>query len=275
MDYTDNFFKDITPQECWVHAGHIIAGYLLMPDLPLLFDRKNALNPNNWRNYESKQKLLNQKSYEYKQKQLKTDDNEITQLRAEVSEIEKSFNELFASLLVEFFQLRLLGSQKDIDAYLNHFDKYLALFLNLIGEGDQKTPMLTLSYQFLDMMKDYILRNCPGLPSTAETMSIHDLLQEVRKLYDSCAKNPRYQNFKKNAYTAGILSLMDKISQTKTQKIEYSYFLIVSEYLIGLMIYAFMIEHIIYRKEATKEKGEPKAPNLIFKLYTPAPQKQK
>ena len=52
----------------------------------------------------------------------------------------------------------------------------------------------------------------------------------------------------------------------------YSYVLIVSEYLVGLFLYVFMVEHIIYRRELLKGKTAKKAPSLIAQLYTPKPQ---
>ena len=262
MDYRNAFFNDVTPQECWVHSGHILADYLLLPDLTVLFDNRTVLDPGYWHNY----KQVRDAYYAEK------DEKQKETLKQKRNEIAKEFRQKFAKLLVEFFQLRLLGSQKDMEAYLNRFDKYLELFFNLVGDGDGKTPMLTLTYQFLDMLRDYLLRNCPGLPVKAQDMNANELMQEVRRLYKLCDRNPRYVDLETNSYTAGILNLLDKISRTDTQKLPYSYFLIVSEYLIGLFLYVFMVEHIIYRRELLKGKTAKKAPSLIAQLFTPKPQ---
>lgn len=262
MDYQSDFFSDITPQECWVHSGHILADYLLLPDLMVLFDNRTVLDPGYWHNYKQV------KDAYYAEK----DEKQKEMLKQKRNEIAKEFRQKFAKLLVEFFQLRLLGSQKDVGAYLNRFDKYLELFFNLVGDGDGKTPMLTLTYQFLDMLRDYLLRNCPGLPAKAQDMNVNGLMQEVRRLYKLCDTNPRYTDLETNSYTAGILSLLDKISRTDTQKPSYSYFLIVSEYLLGLFLYVFMVEHIIYHREFLKGKTAKKTPNLIAQLFTPKPQ---
>lgn len=252
-------------QKSWWQIRHILSDYLLHPVQTLLFD-KVARYPNQighggyaevWR--QTKDASCPERQQEAKRCKEKMD---------------RLWNSRFPELLVECGYLRLVGTQKDMDAYRRRTAVYGTLFLNLIGDGDTGNSFADVTCGYFTMLQDYLLRNTPHLPDDVSKLSVRELLKTVRSAYARTARLRGYVPFEDNLYPAGILRLLDDVAETWQVNPVCHYPLITPEYLFGFFIYIYMVEFLIHAdnlsgQASAGQSGErPLKHNLIDYLQT-------
>lgn len=249
-------------QKSWFQIRHILADYVLSPVLILLFD-KIAQSP----------QVVGHKYYLKILRQIKDAATPQQQGYAKFrkNDLEKQWNTCFPKLLIEFYYLRLLGTQVDKVSYQTRANKYCIFFLNMIGDGNVLNNPVKIAGDYLSMLQDYLLRNCPGLPPQAIEWPVGELLRKVRTLYLANASVQGYLPFEENIYPAGILQLIDEVAESWESNLICRFFLITPEYLYGLFVYVYMVEFIIFANNCDAPKMAPdmkkyKTPNLITHL---------
>ncbi|HJD11513.1 MAG TPA: hypothetical protein H9922_10300 [Candidatus Phocaeicola caecigallinarum] len=252
-------------QKSWWQIRHILSDYLLHPVQTLLFD-KVAKYPNQ----------IGHKDYVKVWQQTKDASCPERQQEAKCrkEEMNRRWSACFPELLVEFGYLRLVGTQKDMDAYRHRAVVYGTLFLNLIGDGDAGNSFADVTCGYFAMLQDYLLRNTPHLPGGASNLSVRELLKTVRSAYVRTARVRGYVPFEDNLYPAGILRLLDDVAEAWQTNPVCRYPLITPEYLFGFFIYIYMVEFLIHadnlsRGDSAGQSGERMLKhNLIDYLQT-------
>ena len=135
-----------SPQENWHDLCQLLQNNLLSTSVPLMF---NPLLQNPM--------VLNLKNESYEKLLLKYKRN---------YQMRETWEFLLTQGLTEVFKLRLLGSQADMDKYRKRSDKYLRVLNDMFGIHDSKNDLSYITQSFFSMLKDYLCRNMPFLPST-------------------------------------------------------------------------------------------------------------
>lgn len=180
--------------------------------------------------------------------------------------------------LAEFSKLRLLGEQTpDMHSYHKRSYNYIRLMgmilCHLYLPGTQER---ILGY-YLDMLRDYLTRNMPGLPENASDLPLADLLKTCEDIYDANRAytgddkgNPdnHYINFRQGAYGTSLLDQIKDIALDEKAALDkfpnLRFYLSNVELLYTYIIYVYMVEFVCYNSPASTDIQ--KQYNLIKRL---------
>lgn len=186
------------------------------------------------------------------------------------------WGKIFRKLMAEYICLRMLGPQdRDMSGYFIRSWNGINTFTRLFGNQKMKTTQQETTRCFIDLMKDYLTRNMPGIKATAET-GLDNVMQQCREMYNKYEKYTHkekgeqrqlyYIDFDRSAYARCLMKQMDSIARNPDCTEKTRYYLINEEYLHVLVIYAYMVEYVMkWSKESTPQQ---KKYNLFNELHT-------
>ena len=177
--------------------------------------------------------------------------------------------------LADFSKHRMLGKQTvDMRQYHCNSYNYIRLMGKIFMHVELPASQEEIRKEFLQMLRDYILRNVPGLPENKEQLPPKDLLAKCEELYDDNRKHNHnqnetyYANFNKVPYAAALLKqIKDLAAQTDGKQAEnplLDCYLGNVEYLYTFMMYVYMAEYLMYK--STASTPHQKEYNLIRTL---------
>lgn len=247
----------LNTSQSWNHLCHMLADYLLNPYIGLLYG-KNA-------NYPS---LVGHQLYKEVNEKVKRNE-------AAAIELQKSMNyewkQIFPKRLVEFFRLRLLDTTSCEVRTIYHY-----LFLDLVGDGKTCRSFEQITVDFMEMLRDYLSRNCPCLTSKERSLPLAELIQTVCKYYTGeshpdgpDAKWTKWNShilFEELPYSSELMRLFNEMAKQRETHPMCHYFFITSEFLSGLFIYVYMVEFLIFIGNRNLPIGAQWKPNLIANL---------
>lgn len=250
MDRNDLFYQTRMKQ-----MFHMLSDYILPVPLSLLFSRVvqadfAASHNRTFANaYTDLTLRLNQVS-----------GAEGKKIRFQLNELTRQWQSSFSTLLVEFFRLRLLGSSAQSTEYRHRMQTATTLFLDIMGEEEElNSDILDITERIFSLLKDYLLRNMPGLDGYTSRSTL-EILQESRRLYDQQQEiSAAYLPFHRITYTKALIELTDEAASSFRTSPMCRYFLIVTEYLYALFLYVYMVEVVL------AQEGRP---SLIGQLKT-------
>lgn len=159
--------------------------------------------------------------------------------------------------MIMAFRDRLLGSQTDLDNYVNRSEKYAVLFNDIIGGQDCSTDLPGIIKRFYEMTDDYLRRNFAGCTTKYEGLTTKKLLSACREAYHSRSMYSNkegvskldyfYIDFEGQTYSSAMLKQFDEMSEKTLEELKNQPFLILEEMLLTLFMYVYMVEFIIYR----------------------------
>lgn len=247
----------LNTSQLWEQLSHMLADYLLNPYIGLLYG-KDAIYPS----------LVDHPKYKEVREKAKRNETEAVNLQKSIN---YEWEQVFPKQLVEFFRLRLLNA-----ASCKERTAYLYLFLDLVGDGKTGRNFEQITADFLEMLREYLSRNCPCLTNEERSLPIAELMQTVRRYYTgeshpdgSDAKWIKWNShipFETLPYTIEFINLLDDVADKGKEHPVCHYFLITLEYLSGLFIYVYMVEFLIFIGNRSLPQGEPWKPNLITNL---------
>lgn len=160
--------------------------------------------------------------------------------------------------LAVFSKHRLLGEQTaDMRQYHCNSYNYIRLMGKIFMHVELPASQEEIRKEFLQMLRDYVLRNVPGLPENKEQLLINKLLAECEELYKDNSKYNRNQNetyyadFSKVPYAAALLKQIKEIAaQNDGKQAEnplLDCYLGNVEYLYTFVLYVYMAEYLMYK----------------------------
>lgn len=183
--------------------------------------------------------------------------------------------------LAEFSKLRLLGYQSaDMQAYHCNSYNYIRLMGKIFLHEELPASQENIKCEFLDMLKDYLLRNVPGLPENAAHWSKDKLFTHCETLYNKYMSytNPKsgnsttniyYINFREGKYASLLLEQLNTIAQPTNGQGEgnplLNCYLGNLEYLYTFIIYVYMVEYLLRYSAAST--AHQKKYNLFETLH--------
>lgn len=233
-----------SPQENWHDLCQLLQNNLLSTSVPLMF---NPLLQNPM--------VLNLKNESYEKLLLKYKRN---------YQMRETWEFLLTQGLTEVFKLRLLGSQADMDKYRKRSDKYLRVLNDMFGIHDSKNDLSYITQSFFSMLKDYLCRNMPFLPSTYRSEEAVNIMKKCREIYadrrlhdnPSTQEEPSsdgaspdvvryfYIPFEEQNYTNNLLNQADEIAVDPKKHPKAQHYLVIAEHIQTLFIYVYMVEFV-------------------------------
>lgn len=269
-------------QETWHNIRHILQNYILNTSTPLIF-RDLLENPDAFENSSFAEFAQNAP----KPKEVQS--NESADSSAPTHEGQKKYHYYYINTwemllkegLAEVFMERLLGTQEDMHTYLLHACRYSQVFNDIFGTNTRVNNLHTITIEFFEMLKDYLLRNLEGyLPPHSATTSTGQLLSACRLAYR--ARRFHYEGmteelhalyvpFDKLTYSFGLIQLMDEIADNPEHP-NCRHFLVTAEYIHTLFIYVYMVEFIkhnpLTRQQTKKDMTGQKKQAQKYNLFT-------
>lgn len=247
MDRNDLFYQTRMKQ-----MFHMLSDYILPVPLPLLFSRvvqaefAASLNRTFANAYTNLTHRLQQ-----------APGTEGKKIKSRLYELTRQWQNHFSTLLVEFFRLRLLGSSAQSTEYRHRMQTATTLFLDIMGEEEElNSDILDITERFFCLLKDYLLRNMPGLDGDASRSTL-EILQECRRLYDrQQGTSAAYLPFHRITYTKELIELTDEAASSFRTHPKCRYFLIVTEYLYALFLYVYMVEVVLAQEGSPSLIGQ-------------------
>ena len=247
--------KTLSPQENWHDLCQLLQNYLLTTSVPLIFGPL-LMNPH----------VLKNESYQ----QLRQEFERKDQLRAVRHQLREVWNDLLRQNLTEVFKLRLLGSQTDLDKYRKRSVKYLRVLNDMFGTHDSYNDLSVITESFFHLLKDYLCRNMPYLPTAYQGEEVLHVMRKCREIYsdrryrdrpseyvhlqpDDEAR-PFYIPFEEQSYTGKLLKQTDEIAADMKKHPKAQHYLVLSEHIQTLFIYVYMVEFV---KNYPGMKGKP------------------
>lgn len=247
----------LNTSQSWGQLSHMLADYLLNPYIALLFG-SDAKYPS----------LVGHQRYKEVNEKAKRNEKAAIDYRKRMNH---EWRQVFPMLLVEFFRLRLLDTTS-----CEMRTKYHYLFLDLVGDGKTKRNFEEIIIGFLDMLRDYLNRNCPCLTKEERSLPLAELMQAIHRYYTGeshpdgpDAKWTKWNShilFEKLPYSSELMRLFNEIAKQRETHPMCHYFFITSEFLSGLFIYVYIVEFLIFIGNRNLPIGEQWKPNLIANL---------
>lgn len=196
--------------------------------------------------------------------------------------IRNEWAKVWCNRLLDFFELRLCRSQKNLDEHLSLKEKYGSLFLSILKLNDCKTvhgcslpSPVEITERFIQMLTDYLSHSAPV--KCTELMPLL-CLKAVRKEYNAYKDNPEkalpvgYVDFEGNRYTQMLMDLMEKLAAHYPSGIEQeptaNHFLGLSDYLTVLPVYVYMTEVLIHEQDSDNSKPADFVSYMTNREYT-------
>lgn len=230
-------------QREWAYIRHIYADYLLKDSVWYLF-RDKATNPA-YMGHEEYMKLRERVKGEAggnEQEKIKLAE----QQKERLEQIKKKWSSEWAVRLVEYFQLRILGKHSCTEFY-DRYKNYCSYFMDILKGLERNPNPINITHDFLQMLGDYLYTVTPGERKDKHPLS---MLQQVRMEYKSCRGREDYINFEENLYVAALMEMMEELASDYPNKLGRNpiarHFLSVSEYLMALAVYVYMVELMIH-----------------------------
>ena len=184
--------------------------------------------------------------------------------------------------LAIFSKLRLLGNQsEDMKAYHCNSYNYIRLMGKIFLHKELPAFQEDIKSEFLEMLKDYLLRNVPGLPENASQLSKVKLFTRCETLYEDykeytnqktgkSSTNMYYIDFTKGRYAHLLLEQLKNIArQTDGQEKNnplLNCYLGNLEYLYTFILYVYMVEYLLCYSPAST--AHQKKFNLFQSLHS-------
>lgn len=183
--------------------------------------------------------------------------------------IKDEWSKIWCNRLLDFFELRLCRSQKNLEEHLSLKETYGSLFLSILKLNDYQTTQeyslpspVDITKRFIEMLTDYLSHNAPVKCKEELPLSC---LKAVRQKYSDYKESSEktlpecYVDFEGNRYTQMLMDLMEELAELYPNHIEQKptakHFLGLSEYLTVLPVYVYMTEVLIH--EQNKDNPEP------------------
>lgn len=178
---------------------------------------------------------------------------------------------IWMNQLAEFTKLRLLGEQtEDMKSYHRNSYNYIRLMGALLCHQELPASQATIRKLFMEMLRDYLLRNMPGLPAGADGLPLNKLLETCEKKYNGCKSykdkgiDNYYVDFSSVLYGKALMDQIKGMASSEGSSEEtyanMNYFVANVEYLYTFIIYAYMVEFVLYKTESTEN-------NMLFRMY--------
>lgn len=247
----------LNTSQSWKQLSHMLADYLLNPYIALLFG-SDAKYPS----------LVGHQQYKKVNEKAKRNEKVAIDYRKSMN---YEWRQVFPMRLVEFFRLRLLNATS-----CEMRTAYHDLFLDLVGDGKTKRNFGQITVGFLEMLRDYLSRNCPCLTKEERSLPLAELMQAIHRYYtgESHPDGPdarwtkwdSHIPFEELPYSNELMHLFNEMAKQREAHPMCHYFFITSEYLSGLFIYVYIVEFLIFIGNRSLPQGEQWKPNLIANL---------
>lgn len=236
-------------QQSWHVIGSILQNYILNTATPLIFTDLF----NNYRVFNNdvcKDVFISERTaYE-----AAINNNSNPPKPKYINLIKEVWENLLKEGLVNVFIQRLLGTQTDMETYIQRSDKYVQTFNEIIGTDGMYNDMKVIKQKIIDMLKDYLCRNVPELQETGDQLSMVQVLEATRFSYNKRRKRiDKYKNevdrdfylpFEEQSYASSLLLQMDEIVKNEILLVKCNHFLVCAEYIHTLFIYVYIVEYI-------------------------------
>ena len=236
----------ISPQENWQDIRNLLKKYMLNTSLPLIFNEVIR------RPY-----LMRNKGYDDYAATRKVQMEAAGRRFVRESHDWSAWENMWKKSLIDVFVHRLLGSQGDLASYWLRSEKYRKLLSGIFGRTEECIDMKTLTDGFMDMLKDYLVRNMTGLSENGQDMDVYEVLVQCRTRYEKYRtadfKDYKLVDFGKQTYGGALLDQMEAFAKDTGDHPKCRHYLVIMEYINTLFIYVYMVE---YTKLYPYVKGE-------------------